>query len=575
MESRNGVLDSARPLYQPIEKVDTRLLILEPKQTDSRLTAELVTSTIGGCRGALIREKNELQGHIDYTAVSYRWGEDDPEWPIFISGNQILIKKSLYWFMQQYRHNTEKLVLWIDALCINQDDDDEKAVQVSRMLEIYKNAKDVIVWLGEGNEQTRKAIKFIEESSKWSTGGPWLDWSRNTDNEVILGAEDLYNREWIRRIWVVQEVWAARQIVVWCGSSSVSWTAYMGGARHEIGDRDNWQTRTTSDGTFGPQIKLEFQQALQNLWESSQPQLDINIGENLQRTMLQLLLNTTTLGFKEEHDRIYPLLNMAADGMDFDIDYTSPAATVFAKFTKHLMKRSGIHTVLALDGRFGGKVAGHELPSWSLDWRSVTPMEYFESKDMSTIADSFRYYQAVNKLDSDTEPLEHLTLRGCRIAIIGANASESQPRHRLTLSSNEFETEPETGSSTTPRNSRLLVNVPFTYIEPVRNIEDLERTSYKEPYINHTRRLKTLAVPLNVKDGDLVVLVKDSYLPLVMRSVPTVHKDLAGQFQFVGYALAVDQRKEGKKSRHKSGRSILGRFDFLRAYYADEFFTLI
>ena len=119
-----------------------------------------------------------------YDALSYTWGTNDPVQKIIIrtpkeesigTGKSRLqsivtgtiIKKRVYVrpnledALRQFRDTQEDVLLWIDALCINQSDQEEKSRQVARMAEIYSRARDVLIWLGKEYNASSTAMEFI------------------------------------------------------------------------------------------------------------------------------------------------------------------------------------------------------------------------------------------------------------------------------------------------------------------------------------------------------------------------------------------------------------------------------
>ena len=84
-----------------------------------------------------------------YNALSYVWGASPERVTISCDGHMTFITRNLYNALQQIWEGNPKQVLWADALCINQDDDEEKGYQVSMMGDIYKTATTVLIWLGD------------------------------------------------------------------------------------------------------------------------------------------------------------------------------------------------------------------------------------------------------------------------------------------------------------------------------------------------------------------------------------------------------------------------------------------
>lgn len=103
----------------------------------------------------------------EYDAISYAWGSS--EYPgketILCNGAEIQIKSNLAAALRRLRCPDKERALWADAICINQKDLSEKASQVPIMREIYANARQVIVWLGEGAEVDKEAFALLRRLS--------------------------------------------------------------------------------------------------------------------------------------------------------------------------------------------------------------------------------------------------------------------------------------------------------------------------------------------------------------------------------------------------------------------------
>ncbi|KIM93944.1 hypothetical protein OIDMADRAFT_136971, partial [Oidiodendron maius Zn] len=97
-----------------------------------------------------------------YDALSYMWGPEVTERDIEINGQSYPIRENLYQALLHLRLPSLTRVLWVDALCINQNDLKERNKQVSQMGRIYLSAGHVIVWLGLPDFSTAEAFNFFE-----------------------------------------------------------------------------------------------------------------------------------------------------------------------------------------------------------------------------------------------------------------------------------------------------------------------------------------------------------------------------------------------------------------------------
>lgn len=185
-----------------------------------------------------------LDDNIEYDALSYTWGDPRPplfhvinpqQWerrhPIKCSGATILVAENLLQgllrlrsFMEEDGSALQRFV-WVDAICINQNDTAERSSQVTMMGDIYANAKTVVAWLGKHDAYTERALQLIGylsaipqedyqrykglELSQAHPGIPETDWN-------ALAA--FFKRSYFSRVWIVQELALAYGVIFLCGS---------------------------------------------------------------------------------------------------------------------------------------------------------------------------------------------------------------------------------------------------------------------------------------------------------------------------------------------------------------------
>jgi len=102
-----------------------------------------------------------------YVALSYAWGDRAGTQAIFIGDEVVSVTPNLKHALQRLRHGTEELVLWVDAICINQDDIPERNAQTANMKAIYQNSQSVAVWLGLENSHGLES-KGSKEAMVWA-----------------------------------------------------------------------------------------------------------------------------------------------------------------------------------------------------------------------------------------------------------------------------------------------------------------------------------------------------------------------------------------------------------------------
>jgi hypothetical protein len=315
------------PLSSPNE---IRLLILHPSSTGSEIICQLLHSGL--------HER-------PYEAVSYEWGlpsEEDPS--ISIDNHTIRIRKNLFLALEQFRHQHEERVLWIDALCINQDDTSEKGSQVQFMGTIYSTAEMVLVWLGASDENTSLAYNFMHRVSALMSGpGPrvelqevklgdelnvrlgnsWLLLEPRFKGYVKLSTEELeamwrlMERSYWYRVWIVQEICLARKISIFCGNYCISselmeWTCgAMIASRPQFFSRDK-QTRRL---WYSQGVDIFYTRLLRIY--SSESQTRYGYDNNL----LRYLRNCKKSMCTEVRDYVYAFVALAP-GCGIVVDYS-------------------------------------------------------------------------------------------------------------------------------------------------------------------------------------------------------------------------------------------------------------
>lgn len=98
---------------------------------------------------------------IPYAAFSYTWGGSEKLAKVKVNNARTQVTSNLYAALRYLRSERTDLILWIDAICINQNNVHEKIHQIQQMGDIYKRAHEVIVWLGESTENTNFAMGIM------------------------------------------------------------------------------------------------------------------------------------------------------------------------------------------------------------------------------------------------------------------------------------------------------------------------------------------------------------------------------------------------------------------------------
>jgi hypothetical protein len=159
-----------------------------------------------------------------YTALSYVWGENVRYDDVLLNGRLFPVARNLWSFLRQMNQNEDFITLfWIDAICIDQTNMQERNHQVQMMRQIYSNAELVLVWLGETDEKEygHVAMDYLVKRKPLQTeGGALKEFWRPWQSEALIA---LCERQYWTRVWIVQELLLARDLIIHCGPRAMSW----------------------------------------------------------------------------------------------------------------------------------------------------------------------------------------------------------------------------------------------------------------------------------------------------------------------------------------------------------------
>ncbi|VUC28993.1 unnamed protein product [Clonostachys rosea] len=331
--------------YTGLEDAQIRLLYILPGPEGSDIECKLVTRTFND------------DDPFSYEALSYTWGDPSVVKYISCDGRTLQVTVNLWTALHHIRHSSITKVMWIDAVCINQGDVDERSSQVRLMEEIYRRASRVVVWLGDGGPEVTEAwnlMKRLDESKRKIPPNDIQIWQ----NELIdyglppanapewKNLDALLWRPWFVRIWIVQEITLARDAVVLCANHSLPWEKFLWVI---------WFLRLRNmEGTYNidvsPAYRLGF---LGSAHRSGRP-----------LPLLELLGLFRRSLATDPHDKVYGLLGLAASH-DVKIDYKIPYSQLYFDVAKSMLRES--YDILSHVEDTNWK-EGTDMPSWVPNW---------------------------------------------------------------------------------------------------------------------------------------------------------------------------------------------------------------
>jgi hypothetical protein len=356
-------------------------------------------------------------------------------------------------------------LLWADGICIDQNNDAEKAVQVPLMADIYKSAIRTLAWLGEGDEGQEQALEFLRERAESASPAneeaePGTDGtSRMTRGKGIQAAkenhvESVFRNAWFTRLWVAQEAILAQDLHLYYGNQFIPWNnlnrfiysdpnlslagfQYAQNLSRARGEwishmrtshvipsfkPDDWRSLSSSMFTsFLPQILEAHSEAREGRNTSwNVPVIDINRGNIFLDTFWAL----QSRHCKDDRDRVYAALGFLSWDVPLKIkpDYEKSVRDVYVEFARAMVELNYLEILLYAglwdrlsisgDAEADSTIEDDSCPSWVPELRPSK----LKSKEMNAWDHPMLYEQikalevprirwcSASESESDTNP---------------------------------------------------------------------------------------------------------------------------------------------------------------------------
>ncbi|KAM0549854.1 hypothetical protein ACHAPJ_009296 [Fusarium lateritium] len=391
-----------------VGRQDIRLLHVEPGTFDDPIKGYFSLASL----------KEVEPKAIDFHALSYCWGDPTEREEILLAHDDSRIEgertqqpfnigKSAAQALRRLRHENETLVIWIDAVCINQDDLGERAQQVTLMSQIYTLASTVHIWLGEDNHGVEACLKLIRDicnyNSRLCKGGEnctcdgtahsfsledidarvqnkrnegkgisfktmwevfdihletWTreiidlaGWYGNTQLSFLMST--LYENPWFTRVWVIQEALSAKRPFIHCSGEQVPW--------EEVVQVSYW---IENPGYASQSPHNASQQiSMAPIWKTLKPKGKTSVVPTTPiesqdtkelSSILEVFLSGLDLKTTDPRDKLFALLTFANETHDAskldDLirpNYDKSKERVFADFTRWWIREHGSVAILS------------------------------------------------------------------------------------------------------------------------------------------------------------------------------------------------------------------------------------
>ena len=282
----------ATTTYKPLQDVDEiRLLFLDPGEDCDPIKCSI--------------SHVKLPSKLQYEALSYMWGElGKPNADIVLNGQPYCVRENLFLALKNLRQTTTARALWIDALCINQQDINERNHQVNQMGTIYSQAQRVVAWLGRPSLHCLWAMRDISKGLVLPNL-PWSQW----DSEIkarIERARILCSHEYWGRLWIIQELVLATDILLQSGRDTLEWKSMC-----MFFMQIEKSARARSALTTADDIRASIPARIFRQWRDRQEAMSQN--RKIDRNLHDLCLRYAEANCQDQRDKVFGLLGFAED----------------------------------------------------------------------------------------------------------------------------------------------------------------------------------------------------------------------------------------------------------------------
>lgn len=407
----------------------------------------------------LLVHESVVDDYPSYCAVSHAWGNPTDTTRIIVDGSPKNVTRSLRDFLE---HATRALKgnclgtdpYWIDAICINQSDMEEKSQQVQLMREIFSNADHVLIWLGASSYDSSHALSTLKMLAREVNAGlslieeqpnganSWeppsneaaLGIARKADillnflddhqDETLHALGSLIQRPWWRRVWVQQEA-ALGDLVntrLLCGDDSMLWSNVMKAlyaikilAVHVKEQRWHRASSMARMASF-----LSTMASIMGFTCSNADQVVMGLDSGPESTLAERLKMMAVSGQLEATlpaDYIYALLGISSDAQMAAVrpDYSKPLDQLLLQVAEYYFSHEGPNAFW-----FCALLESHEAspyPSWVPDWTSrrvFRPLNWHPPKTEQRLYSASGF---THDFDYHIQARSLLTA-GCRIDIV-------------------------------------------------------------------------------------------------------------------------------------------------------------
>jgi hypothetical protein len=414
-------------VYSPLqhENDEIRLLRLS-SNNDGELEGSLVTVSLS---------------HLpEFIALSYTWGDRTNPEKMIVNGGWVTIRRNLAAalrnpLLREKINSTNTKAIWVDSLCINQQDLSERGFQVQRMRQVYMQGR-TYVWLGEGDASSRAAIGLLRQLHLH--GDDISQASSHITSEAVESLKYFLIRPYWSRVWIIKEyvLGKAREII--CGNACIEPHTLHLALSILVKIRDKLEIEpailaaVTSIIRSEAFVHIKGLETLDGLYGT--PNI-IRRGREFPLDFLPVLELCRSSLCSNQRDKVFALLGLAADAAEIVgfPDYSMEVSQLYEDVARACIRKYNNLEILCYADNPGEarevRPGSFEVPSWVPDWSARVSATTFSN--LSRMAnDSFARYHA----DSHLQWLpiiqfeyQHLPVWGYQIDLIVSTSEQYGP----------------------------------------------------------------------------------------------------------------------------------------------------
>lgn len=345
-------MSHSKALYEELDlaALQIRIVIIEPGNWADDINCTLQTIS--------------LHDHEPYKALSYVWGGLNITKGIILNGQPFQVTINLESALRHLRRLNRR-TMWIDAICINQLDLEERASQVRFMRNIYQHATETIVWLGDETLQSKSAFQFIHRyvsEAREDRDGHLENLEQLMDiingnpsayQSIEYFGSDILMRPWWTRAWVLQEAAVSKCLTLQCGDDEIEWPSFQTFATGLSSVIDmSW-------------IQVSSMPMLEDISRITAMRMVVSEGYPL--PLSHLMAWNRWRRATDPRDQVFSLIGLSTDSQDSilqpDYSTSNQPTDVFHQLVKHCITMRSLDIICMSRG-----TDKPGWPSWLPDW---------------------------------------------------------------------------------------------------------------------------------------------------------------------------------------------------------------